>query len=216
MNKGQWIIGCKLARKILRVAYVVLSFSIFNFRFAFLRRASAIRASTIALGLLSVQFSIITGCTKFTPDCELVVLPRLMTSAGSDIQNPAYMTRLYGWYIDEKDIMNWRPDTFADADAGIIRHRVTHEVRSHGITASQLGEDIFISMIITRSPVLLVAVDPVSGMYAWRTFKYQIPLQTTRVPVSFKTYLDTYPYKENEWTIDKLETPETEIPEDVE
>jgi hypothetical protein len=139
-----------------------------------------------------------------------------MTSAGSDIQNPAYMTRLYGWYIDEKDIMNWRPDTFADADAGIIRHRVTHEVRSHGITASQLGEDIFISMIITRSPVLLVAVDPVSGMYAWRTFKYQIPLQTTRVPVSFKTYLDTYPYKENEWTIDKLETPETEIPEDVE
>jgi hypothetical protein len=148
----------------------------------------------------------LAGCAKFSAECELIVVPRLMLTQGSDENAPAFGVRLYAWYIDEKDVRDTdrRPFSYADADSGIARHRVTGEVRSHDLAARQSEEDGLIRLPVTSSPVLLVAVDPVHRLYAFRTFKYQIPLEEIRIPVSFKIWRggqSPYEYRENEWVI---------------
>jgi hypothetical protein len=147
----------------------------------------------------------LAGCKKYSVECELVVQPRVMVSQGSDPRTPAYMARVYVWYIDEKEHLNnpWRPASWADADAGIVRHRSTGEVRSHGLAGTQSEEDGYIHIPLTSSPVLLVAVDPINRFYAWRTFEFEIPLERVLVPVTFRTYYNTtqIPYREEEWTV---------------
>ena len=101
--------------------------------------------------------------------------------------------------------MNWRPSSYADAAAGVIRHRTTGEGRSY----SRMGEqdhsaeriDDYIHIPLTSSPVVLVAVDPVNRFYAYRKFEYKIPIEKILVPVTFKVWLWEQPYKENEWTV---------------
>jgi hypothetical protein len=115
------------------------------------------------------------------------------------------MARVYAWYVSEADArdFNWRPESWADADAGVVRHKVSGEVRSHGQMARQ-GDDNYVHLTLSQSPVVLVAVDPVNKMYAWRVFKYEMPLSKIYVPVSFKAWL-TERYKENDWTVQKVE-----------
>lgn len=139
----------------------------------------------------------LAGCTKYSVECELVVQPRVMISAGSGSSTPAYMARVYAWYIDDKDIANWRPGSYADAEAGLVRHRTTGEVRSHGLMAVQRTdfqsvEDSYVHLIISRSPVLLVAVDPVNRFYGYRKFEYKVPWDRALVPVTFKTWQLSY------------------------
>jgi hypothetical protein len=47
---------------------------------------------------------------------------------------------------------------------------------------------------------MLVAVDPMNKFYAYRVFRYQIPLEKILVPVTFKTWQWEEPYKDGEWT----------------
>jgi hypothetical protein len=133
-----------------------------------------------------------------------------MVSQGSDPLTPAYMARVYVWYIDRKEYREnpWRPDSWADAEAGIVRHRTSGEVRSHGLAGVQDDADGYIHIPLTRSPVLLVAVDPVNRFYAWRTYEFKIPLERVLVPVTFRTYynMTQIPYREEEWTVTSFET----------
>jgi hypothetical protein len=145
--------------------------------------------------------AVLTGCKKFSVECELVLQPRVMISSGSDPLTPAYMARLYVFYIDEKDYQNpvWRPASYADAEAGVIRNTRTDEARSFNLAGAQ-GEDAYVHLVLTKSPMVLMVVDPVNRFYAWRTFRYEIPLERIFVPVVFRTY-QTTPYTENrEWT----------------
>lgn len=156
-------------------------------------------ASASLMALLSLFFA---SCTKYTVECELVVQPYVKITQGSGDNTPAYLARAYVYYIEEKEFLNpnWRPESYADADAGIIRHRTTGEIRSHGLMAGQ-GEDGFVRITVTSSPMLLVAVDPVNKFYAYRTFQYKIPLERILIPVTFKIYQGTQPYKETDgWT----------------
>ncbi len=141
-------------------------------------------------------------------------MPRRMATQGSDTQSAANMVRLYAYYISESDAHNgnWRPESYADADAGLVRHRISGEILSHGLVREQNADDTYIHMVVSRSPVLLVAVDPIAGFYAWRTFKYEIPLAEIRIPVTFKVWQWAQPYRENEWTItsERYETQEVE------
>ena len=57
VESGKWKIESGLTQKLLRVFFVVSTLSTFNFRFAHLLRASAIKILLIALCLLSVQLS---------------------------------------------------------------------------------------------------------------------------------------------------------------
>ncbi len=124
-----------------------------------------------------------------------------MVSSGSDLLTPAYMARAYVFYIDKKEFLNptRRPASYADAEAGIIRHISTGEVRSYNLSGAQ-GEDNYIHLPLTKSPMMLVAIDPVNRIYAWRTFQYEIPLERLFVPVTFKAYQQT-PYTENLWRV---------------
>jgi hypothetical protein len=150
-----------------------------------------------------VALTILTGCSKFSVECELVLQPHVMISSGSDPLAPAYMARAYVFYTDDREFLTpdrW-PSSYADAEAGIIRHRTTGEGTSFNLMEAQ-GDDTYIHLTLTKSPMVLVAVDPINRIYAWRTFKYEIPLERIYVPVSFKAYQQT-PYKENEWTVIK-------------
>lgn len=147
-------------------------------------------------------FVALAGCAKYSVECELVLQPRVMISSGSAIDTPAYMARAYVYYIEQNDIRdsNWRPESYADADAGLVRHRTTGEVRSHGLTGTQSPEDSYIHIVVSKSPVLLVAVDPINRFYAYRTFEYQVPLERILIPVSFKIW-QKESRKEEGWTI---------------
>ncbi len=146
----------------------------------------------------------LAGCTKYSVECELMVQPRVMVSQGSDPRTPAYMARTYVWYIDKKEHLDhkWRPESYADADAGIVRHRDTGEEWSYGLMGSQ-NSDGLISITLTSSPVLLVATDPINRLYAWRTFDFKVPLDRVIIPVTFRTYYtpEQFPYKDGEWMV---------------
>jgi hypothetical protein len=125
---------------------------------------------------------------------------------------PAYRARVYACYIDETDArgVNWRPESYADAEGGLIRHRSTHEVRSHGLVGFQ-SEDDNIYITLTSSPVVLVAVDPVNRFYAYRVFRYEMPLDRIYVPVVFKVWQWEQPYREGEWTVVSAQSEEEEL-----
>ena len=144
----------------------------------------------------------LAGCTKYTVDCDLTIQPRLMVSAGSDIKTPAIMARAYVWYVSEKEAYDqtWIPESYSDAEAGIVRHRTSGEERSYDLWGAQSEEDTYVHITITSSPMMLVALDPVNKMYAYRSFKYQAPIEQVVVPVTFKPYQQT-PYKENDWIV---------------
>ncbi len=140
----------------------------------------------------------LAGCKKFSVECELVLQPRVMVSSGSDPLTPAYMARVYAFYIDENEYRrpSILPASYADAEAGVIRRGT--QVRSHNLMGEQ-QDDTFVRLVLTKSPVLLVAVDPVNRFYAWRTFQYEIPLERLYVPVTFRTYQKDR-HKEGDWT----------------
>ncbi len=199
----------------------------------------------------------LTGCSKYSVECELVVQPYVMITAGSDIHTPGYMVRVYAFYLEKAqeylEDPDWRPGSYADAEAGLIRNIVSGEVRAHNLVGYQEwgdgtgqeggsqnnagensggdteegdegtgeegdegtgeegpgnevggGGDGFVHLTLTKSPVLLVALDPVNKFYAWRLFKYEAPLERIFVPVSFKIYQKD-PYEENEWRVISLE-----------
>lgn len=155
--------------------------------------------------ILGVVLCSVAGCKKYSVECELVVQPRTMISSGSGEFTPAHLARVYAFYVTETEARNqtWIPISYEDAEAGIITHRGTGEVRAHSLAGGQ-GDDTYVRLVLTRSPAMLVAVDPVSRMYAYRAFKYEIPLrEPLYVPVTFKVYQSSAPYTENEWTVAK-------------
>ncbi len=143
------------------------------------------------------------SCTKVSPECEIVVRPRLMVTDGSDPDTPAYGARVYAFYVEGNvsDIKLWRPDSRADAEAGIVTNSRTGEVRSFNLVGEQVeSEDI--SLVVSRSPVVLVVVDPSSGMWAHRGVEYDIPLARLYLTARFRQEKPT-PYNELEWTVER-------------
>jgi putative transposon-encoded protein len=130
------------ARKILRTIFFVASFSISNFRFAHLLRASAISASTIALGLSSVQFSILTTSCSRT---ELVENP-----------NPRENSLQVLGKSFEVDRLSWKPDEIEYLDRSkdeIVSLRVVGKAGlSVDIPKRLLGQKIVLTSRDTSPP----------------------------------------------------------------
>jgi hypothetical protein len=115
------------------------------------------------------------------------------------------MVRVYAFYISEKDKdgNKWAPASFADADAGIIRHVDTGQERSWGLMGVQGEEDDHIRLTLTNSPVVLVAVYNVNDdrFYAYRTFEYKPPLrEQVRMIFRFQLWRTETTYTEIPWT----------------
>ncbi len=128
-------------------------------------------------------------------------MPRVMAVPSSPADGVGYLVRVYAFYISKEDAFakSWAPANYADADAGIIRHATTGEVRSQSLVEGQ-GEDDFVHLTITSSPLVLVAVDPVNHFYAYRIIEYQIPMPKLYIPVRFQLW-KTEPYTDSEWRI---------------
>ncbi|MDR2890876.1 MAG: hypothetical protein LBV18_04650 [Alistipes sp.] len=146
------------------------------------------------------------GCTPFNAECEFVIEPRLVLMDGGNPVQPAYMARVYAFYGLGKDVEaiqdEWYAASYPDAEAGIITNRDTDEERSFSIVGEQNtgeGEDGFVHLTVTSSPVLLVAVDPLYGQYAWGVFEYGIPMPRLEFYVSFQPWKSVVPYKEGLW-----------------
>lgn len=151
------------------------------------------------------------SCVKFSPECEVVVRASVQTAQGSTPGvTPAYMARVYAFYIspEEMKARTWAPESYADAEAGIVRHIDTGEIRSTSLVGGQ-GEDGWVHLVVSSSPVLLVAVDPVNRFYGYRTIEYMVPLPRLVIPVHFQLWR-TEPYTDSLWWMapDKSEEPD--------
>ncbi len=117
----------------------------------------------------------ISGCAKYTSDCELVVRPRRLPVQSSPAAgDAAYEVTVFAFYVSEKDMERWAPQSYADAQAGQIRNLDTGEVRTFSLMGGQ-GDDTYVHLTLSRSPVVLVAVDRFDNFYAYRTFEYLVP-----------------------------------------
>ena len=150
------------------------------------------------------------GCRKYTGECELTVKPRRLVVASSPDNGSAHQVRIYAFYIGqgtkESDVVearNWRPMSYSDAEAGIITNIYTGETRSTGLFAEQ-GDDYSVRLTLSSSPVVLVAVNAMDRYYAWRAFKYEIPMPRMEIVVRFLLYqstAETPEYADADWRV---------------
>lgn len=147
----------------------------------------------------------LAGCADFSVECEFIVMPRTMIAQNSSPDTPSYRARVYAFYNVGKDRTQvekeWAPASYADAEAGIIRHKGSGEIRSYSLMGEQ-GDDTYVRLIMTSSPVVLVALDPVHRLYACGAFEYMPPMNRMQFPVHFQVWkqMEEY-YKEGYWTI---------------
>ena len=146
------------------------------------------------------------GCTKFSAECDYTIMPRRLEVESSPRDGMAYQVRVYVFYMGEFEIdfktNPWKPESWADADMGIVRNRNTGEVRVSSYVVEQ-GEDNFIHAIVTSSPVMFVVVDEYDKMYAWGTFKYEIPMAQVWMPVQFQVWKKSLaePFRDGNWMV---------------
>jgi hypothetical protein len=182
-NLRIWKFGNKATQKILRMLFVILLLSTF------------------------------TSCVKYSPDCELVIRPRVYPQQSTRPGGEAgYLVRVYAFYIPEGDMdinndtSKWAPASYAEAAAGVIRHTETGAERVYGLMGEQ-GDDTYIHLTVSNSPVVLVAVDQINKFYAYRAFEYKPPLrQSITMTLQFQIWRPntTYPdvkFTDSYWTV---------------
>lgn len=153
-----------------------------------------------------VCLTFLMGCAKVEPECELVLSPKLLVAAGSDQDTPASGTRAYAFYIEGRDAddpatREWAPADWDDASEGMVRNARTGEVRNFNLVAEQTGVDD-ISMVVSRSPVLVVVVEPGGEMWARRVVDYRVPMASLTLKLRFERQKPT-PYTDLEWEVEK-------------
>lgn len=177
----------------------------------------------IAIFIATAVLLVLSGCAKYTTDCQLIIRPRVFTMKPNPTWDgdAAHMVRVYTYYISEDDMLNktWAPASYADADAGIVRHADTGEVLSHGLIGEQDKEDTYVHLTLSRSPVLLVAVVANSSyrFYAWRTLDYQVPLTgPVTIPVRFHLWEKNAQITDTYWTVVNADLQEQQAEEEQE
>lgn len=139
------------------------------------------------------------GCGKAVVDCEIVVSP-LTQNVQNGPLHEAYMVTVYAWYLSSDE---WHVTSYGNAEAGIIEHKVTGELRGHDFAQGQDETDAKVRFRFTRPTVLMVAVDPINKLYAWRQFNIpeNFPLLYADVRFIIWRSLTTFEYKEQGWTV---------------
>ena len=139
----------------------------------------------------------LSGCAKYSAECELVIMPRLLKASNSALDTPAEQVRIYAFYNLGKykgDVEKWRPASYADASEGVVsRNSNPDDFRIYNLMAEQSdeGDDTYVRLVLSSSPVMLVAVDPVNRFYGWRVFEYMIPMPQVYMPVRFQIWKPT-------------------------
>lgn len=176
-------------------------------------------AATVAvvglIGLTGLGLAL-AGCVKYSVDCRLAIRPRILTTQSSPADGQAaYMVRIYATYVPEAGKERWAPESYADADAGIIRNMDSGAARSHGLMAEQAEGSETVDMTLSNSPVILVAVDPINRLYAYRYFEYKPPLrQEVLMTLRFLLWKPEARYVDSYWTVVNENMEEAESPEE--
>ncbi len=142
------------------------------------------------------------GCAKYTSDCELLVRARRLPVQNSPPGGEAaYDVTVFAYYVSEGDMDRWAPASYADAESGQIRNLDTGEIRGYDLMGEQ-GDDTYIHITLSRSPVLLMAVNRYDRFYAWRTFEY-LPPQNDPVTMTlrFLLYETRTQFPDSHWTV---------------
>ncbi len=141
------------------------------------------------------------GCAKYTPDCEVIVMPRRAPVKASERKvEPAYQVKVFAYYMSEKEMDKWAPKTYAQAQSGQVLNADTGEIRPYNLMAQQAG-DTYVHVTISNSPVMLVAVNEYDKFYAWRMLKYEIPTAKLEIVLRFMLWETTAPYKNSDWIV---------------
>jgi hypothetical protein len=169
---------------------------------------SAVKITVLLLSVVALAY-----CGKGDYETDLIIRPRIKISEGSaDAGEAAYQMRVYAWYISKNERLNneWQAASWEDADAGIITNVRTGERRSFEFLASQpeitlaegeelLDEETYIHLTLTRSPVFLVAVDPINRFYAYRSLEMPKPMPWMRLTLMIRTWKEREKWLD--WTI---------------
>jgi hypothetical protein len=129
-------------------------------------------------------------------------MPRTLPVQGANPASPSFMARAYAFYNVGKTralAEMWSPGSYSNAEAGLIGHAGTGELRSYSLMAEQ-GDDTYARLMITSSPVVLVVVDPLNRYYAYGVFEYGIPMQRMDITVHFQLWKKDA-HKEGWWTV---------------
>lgn len=151
----------------------------------------------------------LAGCGKGDYDTHLVLRPRVRPVQSSLPAGEAgYLIRVYAWYIGEDEKRDvWAPSSYDEADAGIITNLKNNGKRGYDFVGHQpdtdpvKDEDTYIHLTLTRSPVFLVAVDPVNRFYAYRTLEIPKPMPYMQVTVMFQLWKPDTKFKDSDWTV---------------
>jgi hypothetical protein len=155
----------------------------------------------------------VTACGKADYETDLIIRPRIKISEGSAAEGEAaYQMRVYAWYITKDEKLNnlWEASSWEDADAGIITNIKTGERRSFEFLVAQpeielaegeelKDEDTYIHLYLTRSPVFLVAVDPLNRFYAYRSLEMPKPMPWMRLTLMIRIWKEREKFLD--WTI---------------
>lgn len=166
----------------------------------------------------------VCGCGKGDYDTLVTIRPRIMKVQSSPAGGePAYMVRIYACYIAENEKTDtWYVASYDDADAGIFTNKKTGERRSYSFMAEQpdiedIGEDeteTYVRFIFSRSPVLLVAVDPMNHFYAYRVLLVPTPMPDMQVTVRFVLWKPEVSFKDSDWVVVNGKKQEEQAEED--
>ena len=142
------------------------------------------------------------GCfKKVTTDATLVIRPNLQTVSGETDMAIAQGVELCAVYGYEKP---WSVASYADAESLVLTNSETGERESveAAVVAEQYDQGATgVLAMRTRSPhVLLVAVYPEGGMYAYRHYDTAENLSPVYISFQFRTWKSDG-YVDGDWTV---------------
>lgn len=144
------------------------------------------KALSIAIIMLATT-AILSGCFK-----QVVAYTVLNVAIYEQTEQDGPTPRAqdifsYAYYVDTLD---WRIASWEDALAGRITNKTTGEVRSAPDVLGEFNssDDFQVSIEINQKLSMVVAVDPVLKVYAYR--KYELPVNLDRVEA--KLYLSSW------------------------
>lgn len=168
-----------------------------------------------------LSLAALAGCGKANYETDLIIRPRIRVAESSSAAGEAaYQMRVYAWYIAKEEKLNtWEAVSWEEADQGIITNIKTGEKRSFEFLREQPeieleegeqlnDEDTYIHFTLTRSPVFLVAVDPLNKFYAYRSLEMPKPMEWMRVTLMLQLWKKEK-YKFLDWTIVNAKFEET-------
>lgn len=105
----------------------------------------------------------------------------------------------YGWGF-YADTAVYAVASYDDALEGIITSKVDGSKKSYDLIGDKVDQGQ-LEFLLTSMPVMLVVVDPVEKLYAWRHAQIAANLPIMNVPVFFRPWKESSLYIDTRWNM---------------